>query len=341
METRFTGITGSNFFLDWGTGGESAINAANPFTIAGTWYFIAITWDDPTNQLKVYSGNETSVALLAENLAWAGDMSTLGLITENLFLNSSGGNVSKNFAVDGKGSDLRYYDVARTLANIQNDYKQRLTGIEADYADLQAYFPLQVDPLDASSSGISAVSIGATAWSADTVSAFDCSPGAASYDDNRHGAGGRTTPQNSLNSNNGNGYDGYHQVTGSSPNWLEDGSLHRLRMELIRPIILADDGKPDAVYDYQVKIWIDCATCSAAELAQFKEVRADFSASLPQIEKTINRGSSLEIDPADHVALKRILFGFTQGTGMATQNITLRNLELYFLREFTVDPATW
>ncbi len=82
---------------------------------------------------------------------------------------------------------------------------------------------------------------------------------------------------------------GITRSPGSSPNWLEDGSLHRLRMELIRPLILADDGKPDTVYDYQVKIWIDCATCSPAELAQFKDVRADFSASLPQIEKTINR----------------------------------------------------
>ena len=167
----------------------------------------------------------------------------------------------------------------------------------------------------------------------------------ATYDDNRHGAGGSrttTTPQNSLNSNSGNGYDGYHQVTGSSPNWLEDGSPHRLRMELIRPLILAADGDIDAFYDYQVKIWIDCATCSAAELAQFKDVRADFSASLPQIEKTINRGNSLKIDPADHLDLIRVLFGFTQGTGGATQNITLRNLELYFLKEYPVSyPAAW
>ena len=113
-------------------------------------------------------------------------------------------------------------------------------------------------------------------------------------------------------------------------------------MELIRPLVLADDGILDAFYDYQVKVWIDCATCSAAELAQFEDVRTDFSGSLPDIEKTINEGSSLKIDPADHVDLIRVLFGFTQGTGGATQNITLSNLQLYFLQQYPVsDLATW
>lgn len=350
MEIRFTGTTGSNFFLDWGTGGESAINAANPFTVAGKWYFIAITWDDIADQLQVYWGDESTLSSpppggdLA-NLAWTGDMSSLGPTFENLFLNSSGGNGSKNFAIDGKGSDLRYYDVVRTFADIQDDYDQRLTDSEADYDDLQAYFPLQADPLDAGPLGITASTIGNTGWSTDTIAAFDCGTGTASYDDNRHGTGGSTTtttPRNSLNSNTGNGFDGYHQVTGSSPNWLEDGSMHRFRMELIRPLILAADGDIDPFYDYQVKIWIDCATCSAAELAQLEDVTADFSASLPQIEKTINRGNSLKIDPTDHFALLRILLGFTQGTGMATQNITLRNLELYFIKEYPASyPAGW
>ncbi len=351
METRFNN-TGSNFYLDWGSGGnaESAINAANPFTVAGTWYFIAITWDDDDliNDLKVYWADETAptISLLAENLDWTGDMSIADLITENLFLNSSGGNSSNNFAVDGNGSDLRFYDIAREFTDIEDDYKQRLTGSEADYGDLQAYFPLQADPLDAGLLEIAASTIGTTDWSIDTLTAFDCGTGAASYDDNRHGAGSTgtppLTPQNSLNSNSGNGYDGYHQVTGSSPNWLEDGSLHRFRMELIRPLVEADDGIPDGLYDYQVKIWIDCATCSAAELAQFEDVKADFSASLPTIEKTINRGNSLKIDPADHMDLLRVLFGFTQGTSSATQNITLRDLELYFLKEYPASyPAGW
>ena len=60
MESRFNS-TGTIFSLDWGSGGnaEGAINAANPFTGIGTWYFIAITWADATDHLQVYWGNET------------------------------------------------------------------------------------------------------------------------------------------------------------------------------------------------------------------------------------------------------------------------------------------
>ena len=352
MESRFNS-TGTIFYLDWGSGGnaESAINAVNPFTGVGTWYFIAITWDDTTDQLQVYWGDETTlisplpvVGGLA-NLAWTGDMSpALGLITENLFLNSSGGNGLRNFALNGKGSDLRYYDVARTFADIQNDYKQRLTGSEADYDDLQAYFPLQADLVDAGPFGITATAIGTTGWSADTVAvaAFDCGTGAASYDDNRHGAGGTTTPRNSLNSNAANGYDGYHQVTGSSPNWLEDGLAHLFRIEMLRPLL--DDPVGSGIYKYQIKVWIQKPSdLTPAELVQFREVRADFSAWSPMIQKTIkNTNNPLLLNSTDHEDLNRILFGFTQGTGGATQNIILRNLELYFLRQYPVsDLATW
>jgi hypothetical protein len=349
METRFN-ATGTNFYLDWGVGGnaEGAIAVANPFTGLGTWYFIAITWDDTTDQLRVYAGDETSVSLQAENLAWTGDMSVAGLITENLFLNSSGGNGSRNFAVrDGMGSDLRYYDVARDLGQIQSDYNVRLSGSEPG---LQAYFPLQADASDAGPSGITATTLGAIGWSADTVTFtdtdFDCEPGAASYDDNRHGAGAGTTntPRNSLNSDPGSGNDGYHQVTKAliNPNWLEDGALHRLRMELIRPLTLAEDGQVDTDYDYQIKIWIDCDGCTASEQAQFQDVRATFTAFSPQIELTVQNGNPLELSQAVHDNLTRVLFGFTQGTGGATQNITLRNLELFFLQQYPVfDLATW
>jgi hypothetical protein len=342
METRFNS-TGANFFLDWGSGGnaESAINAVNPFTGVDPWYFIAITWDDTTDQLHVYWGDESSISLLAENLAWTGDMSAIGLIAENLFLNSSGGDGSKNYAVDGKGSDLRYYDVVRDLIDIQSDYDERLSGSEAG---LQAYFPLQADLADAGVSAITATTVGTTDWSADTISDFDCVPGAASYDDNRHGSGGSTTPRNSLNINPGNGNDGYHQVTRvpPNPNWLEDSAWHSLRMELIRPLALAEDGKVDTVFDYQIKVWIDCDGCSAAEEAGFQDVRAPFTAFSPQVEMTVQNNNSLELPQVVHDYLMRFRFGFTQGTGMATQDITLGNLELFFLKEYPVaDLATW
>jgi len=338
MEMR---LSGSNIVLDWGN--QDALIFANPFTVAGTWYFIAITWDETGNVLRLYYSDETSALNYSENASWLGTVSSVGS-TGNFLMNSSGGDGLQNYIVDGKGSDLRYYNIIRSQLQIDGDYKLRLSGGEAG---LQAYFPLQADLGNAGSSVITATAMGTSGWSTETIAAFDCGAAAATYDDNRHGAGdtGTTTPQNSLNSNPGDGLDGYHQVTKAlplDPNWLEDGAPHKLRMELIRPLLLAEDGKPDAVYDYQVKIWIDCATCSAAELAQFEEVTTDFSGSLPQIEKTIKKGSSLEIDPADHVDLIRVLFGFTQGTGGVTQNITLQNFELYFLKEYPATyPAGW
>jgi hypothetical protein len=90
-----------------------------------------------------------------------------------------------------------------------------------------------------------------------------------------------------------------------------------------------------------MKIWIDCDPCSAGELASFKDVRADFSVLSPQITKTILNLNPLVLNTTVHEELKRILFGFTQGTGGAVQNITLRDFELYFLKQYPADLNNW
>lgn len=342
MEMRFAN-SGNDLVLDWG--GDTTLTLLNhPFTIAGEWYFMAITWDESISTLSIFSGDEsTSPALRATNALWVAPVSAIG-VTENLFMNSSGGDGVQNYIIDGNGSDLRYYNIARSVIQIQSDYNARLTGSETN---LQAYFPLQADLVDAGPSGITATAIGTTAWSADTVSTFNCGTGAASYDDNRHGAGPAGTtlpPQNSLNSNPGNGNDGYHQVTKVllDPNWLEDGSSHSLRMEVLRPLDLAEDGKVDTVYDYQIKVWIDCDGCSAAEEAQFEEVRAPFTAFSPEIEMTVQNSNSLELSQVIHDNLIRFRFGFTEGTGTATQDITLRDFEVFFLQEYPLsDLSLW
>ena len=347
MEVRFTS-TGNAIELDWGSDTALSISG-HPFTIAGKWYFMAITWDEVAHILRMYHGDETTApTIIAESpadpidpLYWNALVSTTG-ITENLFMNSSGGNGNQNYIVDGKGADLRYYNVARTAVQILSDYNARLNGNEAN---LQAYFPLQVDLLNSGPANLTATALGTTGWSADAVTPyFDCGTAAAAYDDNRHGAGTAPFPQNSLNTSAIDGLDGYHQVTKVplDPNWLEDGLAHQLRFELIRPLALAQDGKVDGVYDYQIKVWIDCAGCSAGEEAQFKEVRSTFTVLAPQIELTVQNGNSLELEQAIHDNLERVLFGFTQGTSGATQNITLRNFELYFLKRYPVsDLATW
>ena len=90
-------------------------------------------------------------------------------------MNSSGGDGNQNYIVNGKGSDLRYYNIARSQPQLLSDYNIRLSGSETG---LRAYFPLQADLIDAGPSGITATAMGSTQWSADTVTAFDCGTGA-------------------------------------------------------------------------------------------------------------------------------------------------------------------
>jgi len=339
MEMRFSN-SGNDLVLDWGA--PASLTTGNPFTVVGKWYFLAITWDETADILRLYWGDETTPPQIRTQVSpWSATISTIG-ITENLFMNSSGGDGNQNYIVNGQGTDLRYYNVARTLAQIQSDYASRLTGSEAD---LQSYFPLQTDLLDAGPLGITATALGTTAWSFEAPSGLGggVSIAEATCDDNRHGAGSAPLPQNSLNTSAIDGLDGYHQVTTFNPSWLEDGASHQLRFELIRPLSPTEDGIDDAVYDYQIKVWIDCAACSTPEEEeQFKEVRSTFTVTAPQIELTVQNGNSLRLEQTIHDNLKQILFGFTQGTGGATQNITLRNFELYFLRRYPVaDLASW
>jgi len=335
---------GHTLRLDWGDEYGNWTIADHPFQIDGIWYFIAITWDETSNVMQVYYGDEDTDPYIYDTKDdWTDSLADVG-ITENLFMNSSGGNLDQNYIVDGSAADLRYYNVTRSLAQIQSDYQLGLTGSEPG---LQAYFPLQVETglLDAGPLGITATALGTTDWSTDSFIAFDCGPGAASYDDNRHGAGGAVSPMNSLNIPLSGGDDGYFTKASLDPTWLEDGNLHRLRMELIRPVLSpADDGDDDAFYDYQVKIWIDCngVGCTTdEEKNQFRDVRRTYSVHDAQIEMTVDNTNSLKLDQAIHDEAKRILFGFTQGTGSNTQNITLSDFELYFLKRYPSDLDEW
>ena len=355
MEMRFSGDPGHEFALDWGGNNSLVVDATtstynnvpgnfhHPFTVAGKWYFIAVAWDETNNFLRVYHGDETSPpVLLAENAAWTDTVVSENIIA-NLFLNSSGGDQSRNFAVDGQGSDLRYYNIARLLTDIQGDYDKRLDGSETDQP--QAYFPLESDFVNAAMTAPTAGSVGSTDWSSEKPAVFPtCAPGnTATLDDNRHGSGGPSQPpMNSLNTNPGLGDDGYYQVAKGTDtyNWMEDGDCYGVRLELIRPLI--DDGS--GLYKYQIKAWVTGAgavTCDGLAAA-YKDTRATYSGTDPQIQLTINNGNPLELAESDHLDLKRILFGFTQGTGGATQDITVKNLDLRFIKLYPVaDLSTW
>ncbi len=155
METRWAG---SNLVLDWG--GTSSMTSATSFS-ADTWYFVAIVWDENNNDLLLYVGDETSPPTLDANSLNGVWWSTTPSPTENRFLNGLGGNQP----VDGHGDDLRYYDIARSPAEIQSDYNVTITGSETN---LRSYFRLNNNFDDAGPDNNDGSGYGSYSYSSDT-----------------------------------------------------------------------------------------------------------------------------------------------------------------------------
>ena len=129
METRWSG---TNLVLDWG--GTDSMTSAYSF-LADTWYFVAIVWDENNDNLFLYVGDENNAPTLDANSLSGIWTSTTPAPTENRFLNGLGGAEP----VDGHGDDLRYWNISRSLAELQSDYNQTLSGSEPN---LQSYFKL-------------------------------------------------------------------------------------------------------------------------------------------------------------------------------------------------------
>jgi len=129
METRWSG---TNLVLDWGA--TDSIISAYSFS-ADTWYFVAIVWDENNDNLSLYVGDENNAPTLDANSLSGTWTSTTPAPTENRFLNGLGGNEP----MDGHGDDLRYWNITRSLTEIQSDYNTELTGSETN---LRSYFKL-------------------------------------------------------------------------------------------------------------------------------------------------------------------------------------------------------
>ncbi len=154
METRFYG---TNLVVDWGFPGS--LTSSTSF-VAGRWYFIAIVWNQYTNRLYLYVGDQaTAPALDSANDAWLSSVSTVG-VTQNNFLASKGGVNPTN----GYGDDLRYWNTARTLTAIQGDYKIEITGSETN---LRSYFKLDSNFVDAGPNHNDGSGVGSYSFSTD------------------------------------------------------------------------------------------------------------------------------------------------------------------------------
>jgi hypothetical protein len=134
METR---MSGSRLVLDWG--GSTSLTSTRSF-VAGTWYFIAIVWNQNTDGLYLYVGDQSNSPTLDAQVTWTGSVSPVG-VTQNNFMASKSGVEPLN----GYGDELRYWNTDRGLASIQSDYKTELAGSEAN---LRSYFKLNNDFAD-------------------------------------------------------------------------------------------------------------------------------------------------------------------------------------------------
>jgi signal peptidase I len=124
-----------HLFVDWGS--TISIESNTNFEL-NKWYFIAVVWNEETDDLYLYVGDENNAPTEDKyNSGWTSSVSTVG-VTENNFMSSSGGVLP----MDGRGEDLRYWDIDRSLTEIQSDYNTELNGSETN---LVSYFKLNND----------------------------------------------------------------------------------------------------------------------------------------------------------------------------------------------------
>jgi len=140
---------------------------------------------------------------------------------------------------------------------------------------------------------------------------------ACAQDDNRHSREGtenvgRSTsgdmPRNSLNRSGAGDY----AAQSGRPDWLRSG-VHAMRLEVDRadaPNILGD-------YAYSIRVWIDCADCD--------DVTSAYAAGTPTLTRTFS------LSRAQHERFERVLFGWTEATGAAVQQVGVSDFKLYFL----------
>jgi hypothetical protein len=161
METR---VSGANLVLDWGY--AAALTSNTSFT-SGLWYFVAIVWNENTDELLLYVGDQGNApALDAHNGLWNSAVSTAGVI-ENNFMASRGG-------VDptiGLGDELRYWTSARNLTELQQDYNRALSGAEPNLA---SYFELNGNFSDLTLGGTDSSGLGSHSFSPEVP--FDGAP---------------------------------------------------------------------------------------------------------------------------------------------------------------------
>jgi hypothetical protein len=162
----------------------------------------------------------------------------------------------------------------------------------------------------------------------------------SSFDDLKHGSGNNDSfsPVNSSNPGTAAPSSGYYTNPVAKPggyNWLEDGNTHSFRIEIDRSTKTDGSGKGL----YTTRVWVDCngTSCSTDQATHLEDVVNPYPVTDPSPQ--INR--TFELSQADHLLMNRILFGFTEATGGATQIATVTNFKIYFPQTPPAPPCTY
>jgi hypothetical protein len=154
FETRWSS---NRIMLDWGS--DNTFQGTKSDWVPNHWYFIAIVWNETTNFIGVYWGDESLEPVEdASTSSWTGTLS--GLHTENDIMNSRAHTTDQ---VDGHADEFRYYSVQRNLAELISDYNVTLTGTEPSLAN---YYQFEDDLVDSAGSA-NLVAVGSTSFSHD------------------------------------------------------------------------------------------------------------------------------------------------------------------------------
>ncbi len=157
-------LSNSILYADWGESGPS-FTSDTTFTI-GTWYFVAVTWDETANDLFLYVGTETTTPSLDAGSSAAGSWTgTTSTIPQAAVYWGNGYGFSE--PVNGHMDDIRFYDTVRTLSEIRSDYNQTLTGTETDLVN---YYKLENDYTDSAAGNDDGTLSGSGAFSTDVPS---------------------------------------------------------------------------------------------------------------------------------------------------------------------------
>ncbi|MHA1576622.1 MAG: hypothetical protein ACTSU3_04615, partial [Candidatus Thorarchaeota archaeon] len=136
FETRWAG---GAMVLDMG--GDTSLTGSKTDWLPNHWYFLAIVWDETTNFLGIYWGDEeTSPVLDSSTSSWP--YSVVGYHSENDLMTAA---ARATTIVDGHVDDFRYFNIRRNLENITADYNMPLSGSEEG---LTHYYELDADLSD-------------------------------------------------------------------------------------------------------------------------------------------------------------------------------------------------